>query len=262
MLDAACRPMRGCAASAPAGPPGWPVNPSAPGQRAPVVAVGLAGLAVSIASATPSLGFGFVGVTIGALVGGRDRWRRRPAVVLGLDAAAAFVATSAVARWSASYVAKGTTSVGALLATALAVAMLPLIAAEAQASLARALARCEVSRVLVSDRLGARASTLAGYASGAGAIAVGAWLLVVPASVACPLSAAHAHSVGAWTIVIGAQSLSRVARGVRWLNATVGGWLLCAPLLYGYELRGSMHSIIVGITLLVLSVVLAAPEDE
>ena len=64
----------------------------------------------------------------------------------------------------------------------------------------------------------------------------------------------HAHLIGASVAGVGALTLARVAREFRWVNAAFGAWLLAAPLLYDYGPGGAIHSIVVAIPLLMVTV--------
>lgn len=255
-------------------PPGWKVDPSAPGQRAPVVALGLVGLAVSTFSALHARGIvgvwepllrsdesgwvrpaveapspeldlvGFACVVATTLLGGRARWRTSPWLVGATALAVAFTVVSAVWRWSVQYASIGMTSTLFLLTAASAVAITPLVADEVYAALFR--------RGAVAPGTAARLDDDVGYVSGAGAILVGLWLLVAPLPTRAAL---HAHLLGAVVIAIGALSLAKVARSARWLNAALGALLMLSPLLVAYTLRGAIHMLVSGLLLLVVSVV-------
>lgn len=250
-------------------PPGWQVNPSARSRRAPLVAFGLAGLALSVVGALRSAAttdqvrdaIGFSAVALTAALGKSDRWRTRPALVLAFGVAVATTAASAIAHWSIEYALAGTTSATFVFTTAFAVMPLPFAADEVYAAVTRAYEDVGARSSVFSGRHGARPTDTAAYVAGAGAIVVGMWLLLVPGFVGSQ-AGMHARVIGAPVIAIGALTLARVTRACRWGNAVIGAWLLAAPLLYGYQLRGAIQAIIAGISLLMVSVALADPEPS
>lgn len=267
----------------PSAPPRWEVNPSAPGQRAPVVALGLVGLTISLACTLHRYGVidtlweplpavtadgwirsavaapwptldaaGFAATSATALVGGRDRWRRSPTLALVSGGAAVLTAIAALVRWTWQYAVLGTTSTLFFFSTATAVALLPLVADEVYAAAAG-------PDRLARRRVGSRIGDGITYLGGGGAVAIGLFLLAAPLA---PWSRAalHAHLVGGLVAAIGALTLARVTRSARWLNAGIGTWLLISPLVAGYTLRGALHMVITGLLLLVLSIAFEDPE--
>jgi hypothetical protein len=268
-------------------PPGWEFNPSARGQRDALVVASVAGFVASIVCMMHARGWiaalwepfprihqgwvlapspahlpwldvvAFLVVGILALVGPRDRWRSHPWLPIATGAVAAFEAISAVVRWTIQYALDGSTSTLFTIVAACAIALLPLAADETFAAVVheeRVLRGASPYRDLAGPRgekIGFRVTDLSGYVAGIGAIAVGIWLLV--ASVP-PRASTHAHELGAIIVTIGALSLAQAARTARWANAAIGVWLMIAPLVEGYRVRGTIHFLIAGLVLLTISV--------
>lgn len=163
-----------------AAPPGWEVNPSTPGQRAPIVALGLAGLVASAIACAHAWRFtlelwepfpvvtrngwtvpavpvpgpeldlaAFVAIVVLALVGRSDRWRSRSGWTIAANLVVLMTAVSSVLRWSMQFALSGSTSSVFFFTTAVATALIPLSADEMYAALvhrrcaARARARAE-----------------------------------------------------------------------------------------------------------------------
>ena len=269
------------------------MNPSVKGQRASIVALGVAGMILALVCTMHAKGaiprlweplpvvtaegwvlpavpapmpeldlIGFAAVVLLTSLGGDERWRTRPRLVFATGAAVALTAGSLVVRWTWQYVTLGTTSTLFFLTTAAAVAGLPLVADEVYAA---AFARNEPGSydVWLGARLrhGQRRRTdWSGYFGGIGAIVIGFALLLVPVTMFSVRAAKHGHLLGAVVATIGAISLARVARSARWMNAAIGAWLLVAPLAFGYSLRGTVYSIVMGLSLMIVSTLVAEPE--
>ena len=307
-------------ASASLAPPGWQVNPSVAGQRASIVTLGLAGMLLATVCAMHAKGavrlweplpvitaegwvlpavpaplpeldlIGFAAIVLLTMLGGADRWRTRPKLVLANAAAVGLTAGALVVRWTWQYLELGTTSTLFFLTAAAAVAMLPLVADEAYAAGVgwRGLAsdderltelkeeeeeeeeegeeadeagviprshprpRPELRRLQKTD--------WSGYLAGVGGVVVGLALLLVPVTMFSWRAAKHGHLLGGLVAAVGALSLARAARPARWLNVGIGAWLLVAPLAFGYGLRGTVYSIVMGLSLMVVSTLLAEPD--
>ena len=200
---------------------------------------------------------GFAAILLLTLVGGDERWRKQPGIVLAAGAAVALTSTALVARWTWQYDVLGTTSTLFFVMMAAAVAMLPLVADEVYVA---AVGRERLARQRNEAPSGR--TEWSGYLAGAGGLLVGLALLIVPIGMSSARAAKHGHLVGALVAAIGALSLARVARPVRWLNVGIGAWLVVAPLAFGYGVRGALYSMIAGLFLMVVSTVLAEPERK
>lgn len=192
---------------------------------------------------------GFATLLLTSILGPRDRWRTHRSLALAMTASAFLVAISIVTRWSIHYATYGRTSAAFLLALACAVAALPLAIRESSASFAT-----------FPGSARARGGRPQSSWVGVGSIFLGVWLLLVPESMSSMTAAQHAHLVGAPVAAIGALSLAPEMRAARWANAMIGAWLVAAPLIHGYDVRGAIHSMTIGTMLVVASVVLVETE--
>jgi hypothetical protein len=261
-------------------PSGWDVNPSALGQRATCVIIGLVGLASAIACTLHASGvtatlweplpvvtddglilpavaafhpildvIGLALVVFALLVGSERRWLTRPAMVFATGALALATAASAVARWSWQYFTRDTTSTLFFVTAACAVAILPLVADEVYAA-AFARARAQTSRGVPHS-----GESWPGYLAGAGGVALGLYLLAAPSIGHGGFR--HGHLLGGLIAAVGAISLSQAARPARWINAALGAWLVVAPLVLGFQLRGLLHLLVAGLLLMTCSIALS-----
>ena len=273
-----------------AAPPQWDVNPSARSQRAPLVALSLVGLALSIATTLHARGvlevfwepfpvvtadgwirrslavplpeldiIGFGAVLVTSLLGRKDRWRTVPSLAVATGIAVAFTAVSAVARWTTQYAATGRSSTLFFLLTGCAIALMPLVADEVYSAVLVPEGTSARGR-LQTRVMGGRVTDALGYVSGTGAIIVGLWLLGAPLP-ASATATVHAHIAGGVIVAVGALSLAKVARPTRWVNAAIGAALLVAPLAYGYSLHGAIHIVVAGLLLLVVSSAFDDPRE-
>jgi hypothetical protein len=267
-------------------PPGWEFNPSARGQRDALLIASVVGFLASVVCMMHANGWiatmwepfpridhgwvlkpspalspwidvvAFLGVGILAAVGPRDRWRSHPWLPVVTGVLAAVETISAVVRWTVQYAGGGSTSTLFTIVTACAITLLPLAADETFAAvvheerLRRGVSPYRDVAGPRGEKIGFRVTDVSGYVAGAAAIIIGLWLLIASGA---PRPTSHAHQLGAVIIAVGALSLPQVTRAARWGNAAIGVWLMIAPLVQGYGVRGTIHFLIGGLALLLVS---------
>lgn len=270
-------------------PPGWEINPSAKGQRAPLVALGLVGLALSVLSLLRARGLvvgewqaiptvtrggwilhearvpspeldvvGFLLVVLTSALGSESRWRTSRGWTLASGLLVLALGLSAATRWTTQYAVTGATSVAFFLTTAVALALVPLASDEVYAALTRG--RSPRGSASLPGGFGRRVTHASPYLGAGGAILVGLWLLASPYDPS-PESL-HTHLAGGAVVTIGALSLARVAHGIRWVNAGLALVMLVSPLYFGYSLRGALLLVIAGLMLLAATIAFDEPARE
>jgi hypothetical protein len=201
----------------------------------------------------PSVGLVAFATTVVMLIGGGpERWRFRPLLTFASGLAAMVTAAWTASSFTQQYALEGRTSTLLMLATTCSIAMLPLVADETYAALARMTHRPQAFEPrLYHGALGALASEPASsgerYAAGLVGILVGLWLLFSP--VIAEPAVTHTRVVGVLACIIGALSLAAVARPIRWLNVALGMFVLVTPLVFGYGVRATIHAVLAGIIL-------------
>ncbi len=86
--------------------------------------------------------------------------------------------------------------------------------------------------------------------------AIGVWLLASPDILGYTgLARMNNQIIGAWMATFGLIAMSESVRAVRWGNAVLGLWLVCAPFMLDYPDERACGSIVTGIAAIALSCV-------
>lgn len=302
-------------------PPGWDYNPAAWGQRLPIVVLALIGCGVAAYLALwqyrvtgwvwePFFGDGTrtildtklswalpLGISDAALgafayfldaltgvVGGRNRWRTMPWIVLVFAVFVGPLGLVSIGLTIAQPLVYDAWCTLCLTSAVISVLMIGPAMDEALASLqymkrvrretGRSLWRVfwglgEQGRVVPAqaasqprehtprelEEAGPAMNRAAVWAQGAAAV-VGVWMMAAPTVLSLGETVTtHDRIVGPFIAALGCIAMWEVTRPLRWVNIVLGAWLLVAPWLLGHGPDAAINSVAAGVVVIALSCV-------